>query len=175
MKLLPASFQARLETFGLTPSGKPKTKAKPRRASARGKKASTASDDLTWPLSAPVPYDLAYAGFVFRPTSASPDNVQCFDCGCQLDGWEETDVPAYEHLTHSPTCGFAINICIRLRQGDPDRVEEDPMSEKMMEARRATFADYWPLDTAAGFPGVEQVSLAPRFTYHHIADILRRW
>jgi hypothetical protein len=158
MKVLPACFQARLDSFGWS-SPKPKPKSKPRRTSARGKKASTVDDTPSWPLKEPVPYDLAFAGFLYKPTSASPDNVQCFDCGCQLDGWEESDIPAYEHLTHSPTCGFAINICIRLRLGDPDRVEEDPLSEKMKDARRATFADYWDLDVSAGFPSVEQVSL----------------
>jgi hypothetical protein len=101
--------------------------------------------------------DLAYAGFIFKPTSASPDNVQCFHCQTQLDGWEETDVPAFEHLTHSPHCGFAINVCIRLRNGDPGRTEDDPLSGGMMDARRRTFADLWPLDVAAGFPSVEQV------------------
>jgi hypothetical protein len=161
MKPSSACFQARLETFGS--ERKPKSKAKSRRPS-RSKKTSTgsvvsnASDELVWPLSSPKPFDLAFAGFEFKPTSTSPDNVQCFSCNCQLDGWEPTDVPAFEHLTHSPTCGWAINTCIRLRLGDPDRVEEDPMCEKMIAARRATFADYWNFDTSNGFPTVDQVS-----------------
>lgn len=94
---------------------------------------------------------------MFKPTSTSPDNVQCFQCKTQLDGWEETDVPAYEHLTHSPECGYAINVCIRLRSADPGKTEDDPMSEAMLAARRATFADVWPLDADAGFPSIEQV------------------
>lgn len=147
MKLLPSVFQARLESFS--------KKTKARRSSARSKK--TISSSTAWPLSFLNPQDLAYAGFSWNPTSASPDNVQCFLCNCQLDGWEPADVPAYEHLTHSPDCGFAININIRLGEGDPNRVLEDPLSDKMKKARRDTFADLWPLDSDAGFPSVEQV------------------
>lgn len=159
MTFLPASFQSRLETFGWQET-RPKPKAKSRRASTRGKKNSNVGvdDEISWPLTSPVPYDLAFAGFIFRPTSNSPDNCQCFECGCQLDGWEAEDVPAYEHLTHSPECGYAITICLRLRLGDPERVDEDPLGPRMLEARRATFGDYWNLDSSAGFPNVEQVS-----------------
>ncbi|PVI00321.1 inhibitor of apoptosis repeat-containing protein [Periconia macrospinosa] len=146
-----ASFQARLESFQ-------PPKSKSRRTSSRSKKsAPKAAQKGGWPLAAPRPEDLAYGGFVFFPTSASPDNVQCFACGTQLDGWEEEDVPAYEHLTHSPNCGLAINICIRLRSGDPGRTEDDPLSEAMLDARRMTFADEWPLDVEAGFPSVQQM------------------
>lgn len=146
-----ASYQARFDSFA-----SPKTKS--RRTSTRSKKpAAKAAQKGAWPLLSPRPEDLAYAGFVFKPTSTSPDNVQCFSCLTQLDGWEETDVPAYEHLTHSPNCGFAINACIRLRNGDPGRTEDDPLSELMMDARRRTFANLWPLDASAGFPSVEQV------------------
>lgn len=146
-----ASFQARLDTFAA-----PKTKS--RRTSTRSKKpAAKATQKGGWPLSFPRPEDLAFSGFVFKPTSASPDNVQCFSCQTQLDGWEETDTPAYEHLTHSPNCGFAINVCIRLRSGDPGRTEDDPLNEVMTDARRRTFVDLWPLDEAAGYPGIEQV------------------
>lgn len=146
-----ASLQSRLDTFAA-----PKTNA--RRPSARGKKAAPkAAPKGGWPLEFPRPHDLAYAGFLFKPTSASPDNVQCFHCQTQLDGWEPNDVPAYEHLTHSPNCGFALNLCIRLRDGDPGRNEEDPLSERMMQARRETFHDLWPLDAVAGYPSIEQV------------------
>ena len=131
---------------------------KSRRTSSRSKKPTPkASQKGGWPLSAPSPHDLAIAGFVFKPTSASPDNVQCFHCQTQLDGWEESVFPAFEHLTHSPHCAFAINICIRLRNGDPGRTEDDPLSGGMLDARRRTFANLWPLDVAAGYPSVEQV------------------
>ncbi|KAF1845408.1 inhibitor of apoptosis repeat-containing protein [Cucurbitaria berberidis CBS 394.84] len=145
-----ASLQARLATFESA------TSAKSRRPSARSKKAGTKAKPA-WPLSSPSAQDLAYAGFVWRPTTASPDNVQCYFCNCQLDGWEESDVPAFEHLTHSPSCGYAVVACIRLRNGDPGRTEEDPTSEAMVAARRDTFGDLWPLDSNEGYPAVDQM------------------
>ncbi|USP81417.1 hypothetical protein yc1106_08691 [Curvularia clavata] len=152
-----ASYHARLATFeGAATTGKG------RRTSNRSKKAGTKSK-AAWPLKAPSAQDLAYAGFVWKPTSTSPDNVQCFNCECQLDGWEEADVPAYEHATHSPSCGFATIACIRLRAGDPGRTEDDPTSEKMVAARRSTFGDMWPLDAAAGYPSVDQMVAAGWF------------
>ena len=151
-----AYYQARLATF----QGAATTKS--RRPSSRSKKPAPKPKNA-WPVSAPSAEDLAYAGFVWKPTSASPDNVQCWSCNCQLDGWEEADVPAYEHLTHSPSCGFAIVTAIRLRHGDPGRTEEDPTSDAMVSARKDTFADLWPLDVAAGYPSVEQLAAAGWF------------
>jgi hypothetical protein len=72
-------------------------------------------------------------------------------------------VPAYEHLTHSPSCGFAVVTAIRLRHGDPGRTEEDPISDHMILARQETFGDLWPLDTAAGYPTMEQLAAAGWF------------
>lgn len=66
-------------------------------------------------------------------------------------------MPAYEHLTHSPNCGFAVVTCIRLRTGDPGRSEDDPTSDAMMQARRDTFEHGWPLDSNEGYPSIEQV------------------
>lgn len=150
-----ASYQARLATFqGAAP--------KSRRSSSRSKKAPSKAK-TAWPLKSPSAEDLAFAGFVWKPTSASPDNVQCWACNCQLDGWEEADVPAYEHATHSPSCGFAIIATIRLRHGDPGRTEEDPVSEAMVAARKETFSNLWPLDPAAGFPSVDQLAAAGWF------------
>ncbi|KAF2830498.1 inhibitor of apoptosis repeat-containing protein [Ophiobolus disseminans] len=150
-----AYYQARLATFQGAAT-------KSRRPSSRSKKAAPKSK-AAWPLSAPSAEDLAYAGFVWKPTSASPDNVQCWACNCQLDGWEEADVPAYEHLTHSPSCGFATVLAIRLRHGDPGRTEDDPTSDAMVSARKDTFSDLWPLDPAAGYPSVEQLAAAGWF------------
>jgi hypothetical protein len=144
-----ASLQARIDTFSAPAS-------KSRRTSSKTKKAPSKSKNA-WPLALPSAHDLAFAGFVWKPTTASPDNVQCFSCHCQLDGWEENDVPAYEHLTHSPNCGFAVVTCIRLRSGDPGRSEDDPTSDAMMQARRDTFEHGWPLDSNEGYPSIEQV------------------
>ncbi|KAF1977627.1 inhibitor of apoptosis repeat-containing protein [Bimuria novae-zelandiae CBS 107.79] len=148
-----ATWQARLDTFTA-----PKTKSR-RPSSTRGKRSvPKLAVKGGWPLDSPHPNDLAYAGFIFKPTTASPDNVMCFHCQTQLDGWEPNDTPAHEHLTHSPNCGFAINVCIRMRGSDPGRTEDDPLSERMMEARRETFQDLWPLDAAAGYPSIGQMA-----------------
>ncbi|KAF2261937.1 inhibitor of apoptosis repeat-containing protein [Lojkania enalia] len=130
---------------------------KARRGSRGSKKA---AQPVSWPHELPRPSDLAFAGFVFKPTVFAPDNVQCVICHCQLDSWEPGDVPAHEHLTNSPTCGLAINVCIRIRDGDANRVEEDPMAHWLQEARRATFKQKWPLDAGAGYPGVDQMVAA---------------
>jgi hypothetical protein len=151
-----ANYQARLATFQGAPA------AKTRRTSSKSKKTAP-KPKAAWPLAAPSAQDLAFAGFVWKPTSASPDNVQCWACNCQLDGWEEADVPAYEHLTHSPSCGFAVVTAIRLRHGDPGRTEEDPLSEQMIAARAETFGDFWPLDVSAGYPSVGQLAAAGWF------------
>ncbi|KAH6633031.1 hypothetical protein C7974DRAFT_163593 [Boeremia exigua] len=148
-----ACLQARLETFTA-----PVT-SKSRRTSSKSKKAPPKPRSV-WPLALPSAHDLAFAGFVWKPTTTSPDNVQCFSCHCQLDGWEENDVPAYEHLTHSPSCGFAVVTCIRLRSGDPGKSEDDPVSDAMMQARRDTFGDAWPLDSNEGYPSIEQLVAA---------------
>jgi hypothetical protein len=151
-----ATYQARLATFQGAPP------AKTRRSSSKSKKPAPKAK-AAWPLAAPSAEDLAFAGFVWKPTSASPDNVQCWACNCQLDGWEEADVPTYEHLTHSPSCGFAVVTTIRLRHGDPGRTEEDPVSEQMIAARKETFGDLWPLDVSAGYPSVDQLAEAGWF------------
>lgn len=132
----------RLETFQ-TAHHIPK-----RRASSTKKKTPAI---VSWPHETPTPEELALAGFYYKPSATSIDNVQCFICQSQLDGWESGDNPAFEHLTHAPECGWAINACIRLRNGDPNRVEDDPLSEKMMEARRATFMNNWPHENRKGW------------------------
>ncbi|KAF2734287.1 inhibitor of apoptosis repeat-containing protein [Polyplosphaeria fusca] len=146
------SIQARLATFKAT--------SKPRRGSRTSSKTASKKAPVSWPLTYPTAQDLAFAGFVWKPSKESADNVWCVTCGCQLDGWEPSDVPAHEHLTHSPTCGIAINVCIRMRSGDPGRVEEDPLSEKMCNARRATYQEEWPLNPLEGYPSVDQMVAA---------------
>ncbi|EOD53158.1 putative chromosome segregation protein [Neofusicoccum parvum UCRNP2] len=126
------SFVGRLATFE---SPKQLTK---RRASSTKKKTATT---VAWPHETPSPEDLARAGFYYSPSANHPDNVVCFMCDRKLDGWEPEDVPALEHLSHAPDCAWAINVCLSLR--DPDE-NEDPMSEKMVAARTATFAGSWP-------------------------------
>ncbi|EKG15733.1 hypothetical protein MPH_07168 [Macrophomina phaseolina MS6] len=133
------TFVGRLATFE---SPKQLTK---RRASSTKKKTATT---VSWPHEAPSPEDLARAGFYYAPSANHPDNVICFMCDRKLDGWEPEDVPALEHLSHAPECAWAINVCLSLR--DPEE-NEDPMSEKMVAARTATFAGSWPHENKKGW------------------------
>ena len=94
---------------------------------------------------------LAKAGFFYKPSSSSDDSVTCYLCNKALDGWEAGDNPALEHLSHVPHCGWAINCCIEQHIEDMDRTEEDPLSEKMVEARRATFDEWWPHEAKRGW------------------------
>lgn len=94
---------------------------------------------------------MARAGFFYKPSATNPDNVMCFVCEGQLDGWEPSDNPAFEHFTHSGNCGWAINVCISKRNGDPNRVDEDPMLERMVNSRKATFLDSWPHEHKKGW------------------------
>ncbi|KAI9719728.1 MAG: hypothetical protein M1812_003216 [Candelaria pacifica] len=136
------TYECRLASFDIAHSV---VKKRASNASTKGKKT------VHWPHTSPSPAHLAKAGFFYRPTASTPDNVSCFLCQKNLDGWEENDIPASEHLHHSPECGWAINACIELRNEDKERDEEDPLSEKMMEARRATFMDKWPHDGKRGW------------------------
>lgn len=94
---------------------------------------------------------MAEAGLIFRPTASAPDNATCFLCQVNLDGWELDDDPAAEHLKLSPSCGWAINVCI---ERNPEvYIDEDdaPTSEKMTEARKLTFASAWPHESKKGW------------------------
>ena len=92
---------------------------------------------------------LAKAGFFYYPNQVNPDNVACFLCRKSLDGWEKGDDPLNEHLKHSPDCGWAIVAMIERQDGEIS--EEYPSSQRMIEARKATFADKWPHESKKGW------------------------
>lgn len=152
-------FAARLASFNVV-------HPQPKRRASNTK----TSRALKWPHKSPSPtqvssqalnaialrvadqeHKLAKAGFYYKPTVSDPDNVVCFHCQISLDGWEEDDDPATEHLKLSEHCGWAINVCIEQRVEDPDRVEENPLGEKMMNARHSTFAESWPHEHKKGW------------------------
>jgi hypothetical protein len=54
-----------------------------------------------------------------------------------------------EHLKLSLDCGWAIVASIEAQDGQLSY--EYPLSEKMIEARKATFADQWPHDSKKGW------------------------
>jgi hypothetical protein len=92
---------------------------------------------------------LAKAGFFYHPNQTSPDNTVCFLCQKSLDGWEKGDDPLAEHLKHSPDCGWAIVATIEKQDGELS--QEYPSSVRMIDARKATFADKWPHETKKGW------------------------
>ena len=94
---------------------------------------------------------LARAGFFYKPSSSSHDNVTCYICERSLDGWEPSDEPAEEHFEHSAECGWAIYAHISLRLDDPNRQEKDPSDEKMVDARTMTFRGQWPHESKKGW------------------------
>lgn len=76
-----------------------------------------------------------------------------------MDGWEEDDDPLAEHLKHCPDCGWAIVASIE--QQDVELCQEYPASDKMIEARKATFGSKWPHERKKGWKcKVKQVSQA---------------
>ncbi|CAK7220124.1 hypothetical protein SCUCBS95973_004052 [Sporothrix curviconia] len=124
----------------------PQPVAKRRPSAAAGSRAPKA---LTWPHKSPAPIDLARAGFYFNPQPSNPDNVRCFLCHKDLDGWEEEDDPLQEHLKHSGSCGWAICAAIELELGDV--VNEDPRLPYLLDARKSTFAGRWPYESKKGW------------------------
>lgn len=105
---------------------------------------------ISWPYDRPSPTELAKAGFYYNPYTTNPDNTTCFLCNRALDGWEEDDDPTTEHLKHAGDCGWAIMMDILRRSNDPDEIE-DPTSDRIVEARRSTFATGWPHEGKRGW------------------------
>ncbi|KAF7588519.1 hypothetical protein BBP40_005546 [Aspergillus hancockii] len=133
------TFAARLASFDLVLQPE-----KRRSSSAKAVK------PIAWPYHSPSPAELAHAGFYYNPYETNPDNTTCFQCRRALDGWEEDDNPITEHLKHSPDCGWAIMMDIQQHSSNPAEIE-DPTSEKIREARLATFGASWPHDGKRGW------------------------
>ncbi|TVY39757.1 Protein bir1 [Lachnellula subtilissima] len=108
-----------------------------------------APKSLKWPHKFLSPEELAKAGFFYYPLQNSLDNVACFLCHKSLDGWEKHDDPLVEHFKHSPECGWAVVAMIERQDGVLS--EESPASRRMIEARKATFADKWPHESKKGW------------------------
>lgn len=134
------SYESRLASFL---KAHPVSKRRASNTSLKGPKS------LKWPHKFLSASDLAKSGFYYLPSLTSPDNVVCFLCHKLLDGWEETDNPFVEHLRHSPNCGWAITTSVERSIGEWN--EEQPNSTKLLEARKATFADRWPHEDKKGW------------------------
>lgn len=137
------TLQSRLASFKVSES-KPR-----RRTSVSSKKKLKTVEG--WPHDFLSPEALAAAGFYYAPLVEGDDNVKCFLCAKMLAGWEEGDVPIDEHLKHSGTCGWAVALALQMKTGYEELLQEDPMSERMLEARMDTFGELWPHDGKKGW------------------------
>ncbi|KAE8333438.1 hypothetical protein BDV39DRAFT_50421 [Aspergillus sergii] len=133
------TFAARLASFDLILHPE-----KRRTSSAKAVKS------IAWPHRRPSPAELAHAGFYYNPYETNPDNTTCFLCHRALDGWEEEDNPITEHLKHANDCGWAVMMDIQQHSSNPAEIE-DPTSDKIREARLATFGTSWPHDGKRGW------------------------
>jgi hypothetical protein len=89
-----------------------------------------------------------------------------------LDGWEKDDDPLAEHLKHSPDCGWAIVASIGKQHNELS--EENPASERMVEARKATFSNLWPHEGKKGWKcKTKQVCYVPIDGWAHTNAICR--
>ena len=94
---------------------------------------------------------LARAGFFYQPTSSCPDNTTCYLCKSKLDGWESNDNALEEHLKFAPNCGWAIMMGTESEVENGSQSREDPMSERLLAARRMTFDSMWPHEGKRGW------------------------
>lgn len=104
-----------------------------------------------WPHKSPSVADLARAGFFYKPSSGK-DNVECFLCARQLDGWEKDDDPLEEHLKHGSDCAWALLMSIE-QEGEYDLSNmEDPTAGPIASARQTTFESIgWPHEGKKGW------------------------
>ena len=68
-----------------------------------------------------------------------------------LDGWDPEDDPVREHLQFAPACPWAVQMGVERDVETGQQHADHPMSEKMLEARRATFGDEWPHEKKRGW------------------------
>ena len=79
-----------------------------------------------------------------------------------MDGWEQDDDPVKEHLSLIADCGWAVNVAIEQDMEAGVFEGENPLSARMMEARKSTFNELWPHESKRGWTcKTQKVSLAP--------------
>lgn len=108
-----------------------------------------------------TPSTLSEAGFFWKPSKKSSDNVVCFLCHKSIDGWIAEADPFQEHLDHSRKCGWAIvkSIPYVEKGGLPftwDDEPELPKGKRMTEARLQTFGNWWPHEHEKGWFGTSK-------------------
>lgn len=75
-----------------------------------------------------------------------------------------------EHLAHVPDCGWAINVRIEHGRDDMNYEDQDPLDERMMEARRATFRNAWPHEGKRGWKCQVKKMVDAGWTYSPTPD-----
>jgi hypothetical protein len=68
-----------------------------------------------------------------------------------LDGWEAEDDPVKEHVAYSSSCGIAVIAQLEQELEAGSQNIQNPTSEEMNEARKATFGDMWPHEGKRGW------------------------
>ncbi|KAL8950268.1 MAG: hypothetical protein Q9222_003693 [Ikaeria aurantiellina] len=68
-----------------------------------------------------------------------------------LDGWEEEDNAVGEHVNLSPDCGWAVIARIEQDVEAGNNEHEDPMDERLLDARKMTFGANWPHEHKKGW------------------------
>ncbi|KAL8905597.1 MAG: hypothetical protein Q9207_002547 [Kuettlingeria erythrocarpa] len=134
------TFDGRLATFNVA-----HTITKKRTSNAKG------AGKVRWPHKSPDPAQLARAGFFYNPTSTTPDNTTCYLCHNSLDGWEEDDSAIGEHLNFASDCGWAVNVRVEQDIEDGNLFQQDPMDERLLNARKMTFGAGWPHEDKRGW------------------------
>ncbi|CAG8455786.1 2658_t:CDS:2 [Acaulospora morrowiae] len=117
-----------------------------------------------------TPEMLAKAGFYYLPAPRSPDNVICFLCHKSMEGWDPTDDPNIEHITHSPECAWALCYCMTRKFADkklPSNLDDDhsPSSKRMEELRLMTFGNWWPHEGKKGWIGTAKKMAKAGFVF----------
>ncbi|KAI5845743.1 hypothetical protein DFP73DRAFT_512235 [Morchella snyderi] len=111
-----------------------------------------------WPHDRPSAKTLAAAGLYYNPSEHHPDNVTCYLCAKDLDGWESDDDPRAEHVKHCPDCGWAQ---VSVVSASASVAAEDPRGARMVRARADTFGDWWPHEDKLGWaPSVQRMAEA---------------
>ncbi|GAB5577005.1 baculoviral IAP repeat-containing protein 3 [Prionailurus iriomotensis] len=113
----------------------------------------------SWPLTFPLPEQLARAGFYYLGPG---DKVACFACGGRLSNWEPDDDALSEHLRHFPFCPFAES-----RLQDTLRCAVSNRSMQTHAARSRSFCS-WPPSVPV-LP--EQLALAGFYYMGHSDDV----
>jgi hypothetical protein len=84
------------------------------------------------------------AGFYCRPLTGSPDNVCCFVCSKNLDGWQPEDEAWAEHVAHGRHGCYLVNLQEEVNRTDTFRASRWPHSSPGAEQMARAGFFYYP-------------------------------